>query len=90
MKRKGIHLKNKYMNWPIFCNHKAKGFYYFRIKGYGLVFRDIREVSENRNIARQFYKKRGTTNYVIIFNWLIKLLYPGVMHFGSFQSTVKK
>jgi hypothetical protein len=69
--------------FPVFCSYKCNGFYWFRIKGYGVAFKNIKVQS------LLFSERNRYTKYILIGNWLIKILHPNIMSFGSFPKIRK-
>lgn len=55
----------------LWCDYKSEGFFWFRIYGYGLCFKDIRKH------PLLFSERNGYTKTININNWSIKFLTNG-------------
>lgn len=56
--------------FPIFCGYKAHGFWWFRIYGYGVRFKNLKYV------GLMFSERHGSVKTITIFNFNFKLLKP--------------
>ena len=56
--------------YPIFCYHKSIGFLWFRLFGYGIVFKDV------KRHPLLFGERNGFTKYLKIRNLIIRFLKP--------------
>lgn len=56
--------------YPSFCYHRSKGYFWFRLFGYGL------HVKDSTITPMLFSERNGYTKYLKVGKWKIKILKP--------------